>query len=112
MMSDIKPYTHDEKYRIDLLQKNLDHLSRSYSTLESIFPAWEAAFALITGQLFIAYFNNYGALGNTAISIMGYMWSTRGFLAILGIMLSFLWFIMVSLNLQHAPMLDKNLRIY
>jgi hypothetical protein len=40
---------------IDNLYKNLDHISKGYLTTESIILAWEAIFAIVICQLFIAY---------------------------------------------------------
>jgi hypothetical protein len=42
--------------RIDLLYKNLEYISSAYSLAEGAFPFWEAAFALIIGQVLMAYF--------------------------------------------------------
>ena len=39
----------------DNLYKNLDHISKAYLATESVILAWEAIFALVVGQLFIAY---------------------------------------------------------
>ena len=47
----------DDDKKMDLIYKNLEYVSRSYSTAEQVYPFWEAAFALIVGQLIVAYFN-------------------------------------------------------
>lgn len=75
--------------RIDLLYKNLEHVSGVYFAVESVFPLWEATFALIIGQLFIAYFDK-GAI------------QYQKSLAFLGFALSFFWLALVSLNLKNA----------
>lgn len=107
----------EKKERIDLLYRNLEYNSHVYATAESAFPFWESAYALIIGQLFIAYFeyNFYllGAinevldnpLGNYSIYING-----RAFIAFFGLLLSVLWFILVSLNLKNANYMDLKLR--
>jgi len=46
-----------EKDKINLIYKNLQYISNTYNTSEQIFPIWEAAFALIVGQLMVAYFD-------------------------------------------------------
>lgn len=76
--------------RIDLLYKNLAHLSSAYFQAESVFPSWEAAFAIIVGQIFIAYFGQ------------GVCPSQKNLLLYIGVVLSLIWFILVSLNLQNA----------
>jgi hypothetical protein len=83
--------------RIDLLYKNLEHASATYLSIESLFPFWESAFALIIGQLFIAYFDN-GAL------------LLRPWLSFLGSVLSIIWFLLVSLNLKNAQHMDDQIR--
>jgi len=79
----------DNETRINLLYKNLEHVSHAYFTAEGIFPYWETVFALIVGQLFIAYFQ-------------GIFPSQEILLIVFGIVLSFIWFILVSLNLQNV----------
>jgi hypothetical protein len=76
--------------RIDLLYKNLEHVSSAYNAAEGVFPYWEAAFAIIVGQIFIAYYGQ------------GICPSQKMQLAFLGAILSSIWFILVSLNLQYA----------
>jgi len=75
--------------RIDLLYKNLGHVSNAYNAEESIFPLWESAFALIIGQLFIAFFDKGASR---------YLMP----LAFLGLTLSIFWLALVSLNLKNA----------
>jgi len=75
--------------KIDMIYKNLEHVSKAYSTAEGVFPYWETVFALIIGQLFIAYFESP-------------CYDQKMWLAILGLILSFIWFILVSLNYQNA----------
>lgn len=72
--------------RINLLYKNLGHVSDVYFAEEGVFPYWETVFALIIGQIFIAYFNSGGSI----------------WLAFFGFILSLIWFILVSLNYQNA----------
>lgn len=76
--------------RIDILYKNIDHASNAYFAVESVFPIWEAAFALIIGQLIVAYFDP---------DICIYQ---QKLLAAIGLIISIIWFILVSLNLQNA----------
>ena len=96
-----KDYTDEEKFRIELLHKNFDCIMSAYSSAEDVFPYWEAAYAIIIGQLFIAYFGNI-SLGGNALQL----------LAILGSVLSLSWLILVSLNLQHANRLNDTLIDY
>jgi len=42
---------------IDKLYKNIAHIANTYSALQTIILAWAAIFALVIGQLFIAYIN-------------------------------------------------------
>lgn len=77
--------------RIDLLYKNLEHVSEAYFAVEGVFPIWESVFALIIGQLFIAYFTSDGDATYQKIG-----------LALLGVVLSYIWFILVSLNFQNS----------
>jgi len=69
------------------IYKNLEFVSKAYSVADGAFPLWEAVFALVVGQLLIAYFSPY-AHDDQKIG-----------LAILGLILSVVWFILVSLNL-------------
>jgi hypothetical protein len=83
--------------RIDLLYKNLEYVSDAYNSAEQVFPFWEAAFALIVGQLIVAYFNP------------GICIYQKRVLAIIGIIISAIWFILVSLNFQHALSLEREI---
>ena len=80
--------------RINILYKNLEHASNAYFAVESVFPFWEAAFALIVGQLIVAYFN-------PDISIY-----QQQLLAFIGLVISLIWFILVSLNFQNASHME------
>jgi hypothetical protein len=84
--------------RIDILYRNLEHVSNAYFSVESVFPIWEAAFALIVGQLIVAYFN-------PEISIY-----QQQLLAFIGLIISSIWFILVSLNFQNALHMDGKIR--
>lgn len=84
--------------RIDLLYKNLEHASNAYFAVETIFPVWEAAFALIVGQLIVAYFN-------PDIYIR-----QQQQLAFVGLIIAFIWFILVSLNFQNASYMDGKIK--
>lgn len=97
-------------------EKRLDHLMRAYSAAESVFPAWEGAFALIIGQLLIACLGNYDTLHNKLILIHipllpDKVVSLFDILALFGLVLSLFWFILVTLNLQHANILDSKIKI-
>jgi hypothetical protein len=76
--------------RIDLLYKNLEHASQAYFQAEGVFPLWESAFALIIGQLLIAYFT------------LDSCKDQRSWMCLLGAFMSFAWFMLVSLNLQNS----------
>lgn len=84
--------------RIDLLYKNLEHVSNAYFAVESVFPFWEAAFALIVGQIIVTYFN---------LDIHIYQQIS---LAIVGLIVSSIWLILVSLNYQNALHMDGKIR--
>lgn len=85
--------------RIDLLYKNLEHVSAAYFTAEGVYPYWEAAFAIIIGQIFIAYYGQ----GSCA--------SQQIYLAFFGVVLSLIWFLLVSLNLQYAIYIEGRARV-
>ena len=36
----------DDDKKMDLIYKNLEYVSRSYSTAEQVYPFWEAAFSI------------------------------------------------------------------
>jgi hypothetical protein len=76
------------------IYKNLEFASKAYSVAEGAFPLWEAVFALVVGQLLIAYFSSH-VHNDQKIG-----------LAILGLILSTVWFILVSLNYLNAEFID------
>ena len=76
----------------------MEYVSQAYFQAEGVFPVWEAAFALIVGQLFVAYFNP---------NVCDYQ---QKWLTIIGCIISYIWFILVSLNLQNALHFEKRLR--
>ncbi len=84
--------------KIDLLYKNLEHVSAAYFAAEGVYPSWEAAFALIVGQIFIAYYGQHVCP------------SQQFLLAVFGVVLSSIWFIIVSLNLQYAIHIEREAR--
>jgi hypothetical protein len=81
----------------DNLYKNLEFASEAYSVAEGAFPLWEAVFALIVGQILIAYFSTHMHIDQK----IG--------LAFLGLILSTIWFILVSLNFLNADHINKKL---
>jgi len=87
---------HDDKYKIELLYKNFDSISHAYFSGEQIFPLWEAVYALIEGQLLVAFFtaNN----GNGKILI-----------AFTGIIFSFIWFKVITLSFHYSRYRSENL---
>lgn len=76
--------------RVDLLYKNLEHAFTAYSAADGVFPYWEAAFSIIIGQIFIAYYGQ------------GMCIYQKTCLAVIGLILSLIWFVLVSLSLQNA----------
>jgi len=96
---------------IEMLEKKLNHLMRAYSVAEGIFPSWEAAFALLIGQLLIACLGNYASL-HKILLLMPVVNPKSLFilLTVFGLVLSIFWLIMVSLNLQHANTYDTKIR--
>ena len=94
-----------KRERIDLLYKNLEYNSQAYTAAESGFPSWEAAYALIVGQLFIAYFQMQQVTLQLTLSVPIINLRSidpHNFIAFFGLLLSGFWFILVSLNLQTA----------
>jgi hypothetical protein len=81
----------------DTLYKNLEFASKAYSVAEGTFPLWEAVFALVVGQLLVAYFSSQ-VHNNQKLG-----------LAILGLILSIVWFILVSLNYLNAKFIDERM---
>ena len=103
-MNNDSPNTNDSKdcNEISLLYKNLDFISKSYYSAEGIFPFWESAYALIVGQLLIAYFQMpLSDESNIFKKII---------LIISGIIFSLFWYRLVSMNRQHAKYLDKTMK--
>jgi hypothetical protein len=90
----------EKKDRIELLYRNLEYNSGAYIAAETAFPFWESAYALIIGQLFIAYFQSQSH------KFIG----PHMFIALFGLILSFFWFVLVSLNLQNANHIDSMLQ--
>lgn len=88
----------DDKDKREILAKNLEYVSNTYNATEQIFPIWEAAFALIVGQLLIAYFDPAACRDQ------------QKWITIVGSLISLIWLILVSLNLQHALSMNKILR--
>lgn len=80
------PY--DDKYKIDLIYKNLDHLSKAYFSAEQIFPLWEAVYALIVGQLLVAFFTGHKEY--------------REEIAVAGIIFSSIWFLVITSSHFHS----------
>ena len=81
----------ETRRRIDLFHKNLEFVSNAYSMAEGVFPLWEAAFALIIGQLLVAYFDPNFLCHNQRI-----------LLALIGCFISYVWFVLTSLNNKNA----------
>lgn len=95
----------DKKRRIDLLYKNLEHVSHAYSQAEGVFPLWESAFALIIGQLLIAYFNPEYFYQKFTESDEQRFW-----ICLVGTSMSFAWFMLVSLNLQNSLHVEERVQ--
>lgn len=68
---------------IDNLYKNLDHISKAYLSTESVILAWEAIFALVVGQLFIAYIGLHDIQRNESFGSL---------IVLIGFILSIFWF--------------------
>jgi hypothetical protein len=81
----------------DDLYRNLEFVSKAYSVAEGAFPLWEAVFALIEGQILIAYFS----LHMHTDQKIG--------LAILGLIISIIWFMLVSLNYLNAAHINREM---
>lgn len=77
------------KGRIEALYKNLEHISHSYFSAEGIFPFWESVYALIVGQLLVAYFTSK----NCELKII---------LILAGIVFSVIWFFVVSIGWHNS----------
>ena len=78
-------------------EKNLEFMAKAYSVAEGVFPLWEAVFALIVGQIFIAYFS-------TNVD----HWQ-KILIALLGLILSFTWLYLVGLNYLNADHINKKM---
>lgn len=87
--------------RINLLYRNLEYNSNAYIAAETAFPFWESAYALIIGQLFIAYFQKLK---------LDLLIDPHMLIALLGLALSFFWFVLVSLNLQNSNYMDSKIQ--
>ena len=99
----------DKKDRIDLLYRNLEYNSSAYIAAETAFPFWESAYALIIGQLFIAYFQMSQLNLNLIIPFFEFELNIdpHVFIALFGLILSVFWFVLVSLNLQNSNHMDS-----
>jgi hypothetical protein len=71
----------DIEKSIKELYKNLDFISYSYFAAEGVYPIWESIFALIIGQLIIAYSDK-----------------PKWILGISGFLFSICWYFIVSIN--------------
>lgn len=78
--------------------ENLKFACKAYSVAEGVFPVWEAVFALIVGQLIIAYFS----------SDLNH-WQ-KIIIALLGLVLSFSWLLLVGLNYLNADHISNKMR--
>lgn len=78
----------------DELYKNLEFASKAYYAAEGVFPLWEAAFALIEGQILIAYLSTR---------------YQKVWVAVLGLIISLIWFILVSLNYLNAAHITREM---
>jgi hypothetical protein len=86
-----------DENRTNLLYKNLEFISNAYYSAEGIFPFWESAYALIVGQLLVAYFQREQSYNPVLIIFSG-------------LVFSFLWYRLVTLNRQHAKYLDHTMK--
>ncbi len=50
-----KKLSDEDKEKLERLYKNLDHISKVYLHYETTILSWEAIYALVVGQLIIAY---------------------------------------------------------
>ncbi len=70
------------KDELEILYKNLDHISKAYLSTQSEIIAWEAIFALVVGQIFLAFIQlnddqRTGMIGSVVIilgSIFSLIW--------------------------------------
>jgi hypothetical protein len=79
------------------LYKNLEFVSKAYYVAEGAFPLWEAVFALIEGQILVAYFSSHVHTDQK----IG--------LAFLGLVISIIWFMLVSLNYLNARYINEKM---
>jgi hypothetical protein len=99
--------------REERIYRILDFISNAYSTAENVFPFWEAAFALIIGQLLVAYFDPAYFNANGTIELIDlrvFKIHPQMLLSIIGCIISYIWFILVSLNYQNAAFMDDKLK--
>jgi len=94
----------EKKQRMDLIYKNLEYVSNAYSTAEGGFPYWETIFAFIVGQILIAYFT---IKVDQATGINVVISEQKFWLEVVGFGLSYIWFILVSLNLQNVLHMNR-----
>ncbi|MGD0954119.1 MAG: hypothetical protein ABR985_17295 [Methanotrichaceae archaeon] len=81
----------------DDLYKNLEYVSQAYYVAEGAFPLWEAVFALVEGQILVAYFSSHMHTDQK----IG--------LAFIGLIISIIWFMLVSLNYLHASYINEKM---
>jgi hypothetical protein len=81
----------------DDLIKNLEFISKAYSAAEGAFPLWEAVFALVEGQILVAYFSSHMHTDQK----IG--------LAFIGLSISIIWFMLVSLNYLNARYIKEKM---
>lgn len=94
---DIGEIDNNLRYKIDLLNKNLEYISNAYFSGEQIYPLWEAVYALITGQLLLAFFTQ-----NPHSTRSGYGF----FIPVIGIVFSLAWAKVISISHSHS--VDRN----
>jgi hypothetical protein len=85
------------RYKIELLYKNLEHITHANYSAEMAFPYWETLYALIIGQLIIAYFSNRYHPQLWLIPIIGFIFSLS-------------WFLLVIMNHIHSLYRYKNIK--
>lgn len=74
----------DKTNRMDLID-NLEYVSNAYFSAEQAFPFWESIFAIIIGQLIIAYFDHPNL-----------------FLILFGILFSIMWYRITTLSWHNS----------
>jgi len=80
-------------YRITLINENLKHVMHATYSAEPAMLGWETIFALIEGQLIIAYFDCKN--------------NSPQYIALFGLILSFSWLLLVSINHMHQDYRSK-----